>query len=106
MDTVIMNIAALGDVETGAAERDQLAKLAAGVGKLNFSDGMFGNVPSGAQAAAVLRAAYNGLNQQVPEGGRAVDDIRSSAAAAAQIGEQSDMAAEQALAQARRAVIA
>jgi hypothetical protein len=106
MDTVIMNIAALGDVEAQAAERAQLAKLVAAVGKLNVGGTMFGQVPSGAQAAAVLTAAYNSLNQHVPEGGRAVDDIRSSAAAAAQIGEQSDMAAEQALAQARGAVLA
>ncbi|MGP3967366.1 hypothetical protein [Streptomyces sp. 6N223] len=105
---VIMNIAALGEVEAKAAERDKLAKLRASASKLDStSDGrMFGNVPSGAQAAKVLRDAVTSLAQQASEGGQAVDDIRSSAATAAQIGEQSDMAAEQALAQARRSVLA
>ncbi|ONK16061.1 hypothetical protein [Streptomyces sp. MP131-18] len=105
MDTVTMNIAAHRNVEAAVGERDRLAKLMEATGSIGSNAGMFGRVPNGARAAAVLSAAVAGVTQQVSEGGRTVDDIRSSAAAAAQIGEQSDQEAERALAQARAAAL-
>jgi hypothetical protein len=105
MDTVTMNIAAHRNVEAAVGERDRLAKLMECAGSIGSNAGMFGRVPNGARAAAALSAAVASVTQQVSEGGRTVDDIGSSAAAAARIGEQSDQQAERALARARVAAL-
>ncbi|WP_049580645.1 hypothetical protein [Streptomyces sp. SBT349] len=101
MSTITMNIDAHRNVETAVGERDRLSALMECAGKIGSDAGMFGRVPNGARAAAALSAAVASVTQQVTEGGRTVDDIRSSAAAAARIGEQSDQEAERTLAQAR-----
>jgi hypothetical protein len=105
MDTVTMNITAHRDVEAAAGERDRLATMMDSAGRIGSDEGMFGRVPNGAQAAAALSRAIATVTQQVAEGGRTVDDIRNSAAAAARIGEQSDQEAERALAQARTSAV-
>lgn len=105
MDIVTMNIAAHRDIETQAAERDGLAQMIASASRIGSDRGMFGQVPSGARAAAALARAIATVTQQVSEGGRTVTDIQHSAAAAARIGEQSDQEAERVLAQARASAV-
>ncbi|GAB2912677.1 hypothetical protein GCM10022245_54560 [Streptomyces mayteni] len=100
-----MNIAATRDVEAAAAERDRLARMMESAGGIGADAGMFGRVPNGAAAAAALTAAIASVTRQVTEGGRTVDDIRNSAAAAARIGEQSDQEAARVLAQARTSAL-
>ncbi|MEO3755863.1 hypothetical protein [Streptomyces sp. B6B3] len=96
MDTTI-NLAALGDVESGAGERDSLAQMKGVFAGIASAPAVFGDVPNGAQAAAALEQSARGMLDQLEAAGQSVADIQASAKAAAGIGEDTDVAAQQTL---------
>jgi hypothetical protein len=102
---VSMNIDALKKAEGGAARRGGLAGMRDSFAQIASDAAMFGQVPNAASAAEALRSAAATMLRELERAGQSVEDIRSSAAAAAGIGKGTDDEARRTLTRAQAAAV-
>lgn len=98
---VFMNIDALRRAEGAAGQRNGLEGMKTRFAEIASDRAMFGQVPNADKAAAALQAAARAMLQELERAGMGVEDIRRSAAAAANIGRGSDEAARTVLSKAQ-----
>ncbi|MEV1007536.1 hypothetical protein [Streptomyces sp. NPDC049881] len=92
-----LNIGGFNGAEDGTGRRDGLASMKQSFAQIASAREMFGSVPNAERAAAALEAAALSMLRELERAGVTVEDIKTSAANAAEIGLDTDEASRQTL---------